>query len=213
MTTTEAVDWSECPGIEVDPNRQSGAPVFAGTRIPVDVVTNNIERGGTHDEIEKILDNFPVTREQVETVLNFLRPPAGPGAGQTVNVLFDVNTPRKLRGSLRKHEVRTAQEQGWDTLTNGELLRVAETAGFEVMVTADRNLADHQQNLTTRRIALVVLSTNRWSVVRQHAEAIASAIDAATAGSFKVIEMPRGLKPPNGLETAGQGPEESGPID
>ena len=73
MATTEAIDWSECPGIEVDPNRQSGAPVFAGTRIPVDVVTNNIERGGTDDEIEEILENFPVTREQVETVLNFLR--------------------------------------------------------------------------------------------------------------------------------------------
>jgi len=68
---------------------------------------------------------------------------------RTVNVLFDVNTPRKLRGSLRKHEVRTAQEQGWDTLTNGELLRAAEAAGFEVMVTADQNLA-YQQNLTTR---------------------------------------------------------------
>jgi len=105
-----------------------------------------------------------------------------------VNVLFDVNTPRKLRGLLRKHEVRTAQEQGWGTLTNGELLR-------------------------RRRIALVVLSTNRWSVVRQHAEAIASAIDAATAGSFRVIEMPRRPKPQSGLEIAAEGPEESGPID
>jgi len=73
MATTEAIDWSECPGIEIDPNRQSGAPVFAGTRIPVDVVTNNIERGGRHNEIEEIIENFPVTREQVATVLNFLR--------------------------------------------------------------------------------------------------------------------------------------------
>lgn len=73
MATIEAIDWSECPGVEIDPNRQSGAPVFAGTRIPVNVVTNNIERGGTADEIEEILDNFPVTREQVEIVLDFLR--------------------------------------------------------------------------------------------------------------------------------------------
>jgi hypothetical protein len=127
-----------------------------------------------------------------------------------VNVLFDVNTPRKLRGSLPKHEVRTAQEQGWNTLTNGELLRAAEVAGFEVMVTADRNLA-YQQNLTARRIALVVLSTNRWSVVREYAETIASAIDAATAGSFEVVEMPRRAKPRSGFEIAREGPEkESG---
>ncbi|MBV9301920.1 MAG: DUF433 domain-containing protein [Acidobacteriaceae bacterium] len=68
-----AIDWSKCPGIEIDPNRQSGAPVFAGTRIPVNVVTNNIHSGGTAEEIEEVLDNFDVTREQVMAVLGFLR--------------------------------------------------------------------------------------------------------------------------------------------
>lgn len=73
MIITEGIDWSECPGVEIDPNRQSGAPVFAGTRIPVNVVTNNIEDEGTPEEIEEILENFPVSREQVQTVLNFVR--------------------------------------------------------------------------------------------------------------------------------------------
>ena len=41
MTNTE-IDWSKVPGVEIDPERQSGAPVFAGTRVPVNVVTNNI---------------------------------------------------------------------------------------------------------------------------------------------------------------------------
>lgn len=67
------IDWSKCPGVEVDPKRQSGAPVFAGTRVPVDVVTNNIQRGGTPEEVEEILENFDVTREQINTVLAFLR--------------------------------------------------------------------------------------------------------------------------------------------
>jgi uncharacterized protein (DUF433 family) len=73
MVIAEGIDWSECPGVEIDPNRQSGAPVFAGTRIPVNVVTNNIEGEGTSEEIEEIVENFPVTREQIQTVLNFLR--------------------------------------------------------------------------------------------------------------------------------------------
>jgi uncharacterized protein (DUF433 family) len=68
----QQLEWSECPGVEIDRNRQSGAPVFAGTRIPVNVITNNIHHGGTLEEIEEILDNFPVTREQVQTVLEFL---------------------------------------------------------------------------------------------------------------------------------------------
>lgn len=67
------INWSECPGIEIDPNRQSGAPVFAGTRIPVNVVTNNIHRGGTPDEIQEILENFDISREQIELVLRFIR--------------------------------------------------------------------------------------------------------------------------------------------
>ena len=70
-----SLDWSECAGVEIDPNRQSGEPVFAGTRIPVNVVTNNIRHGGTPQEIEEILDNFPVTRQQVQTVLDFVKRP------------------------------------------------------------------------------------------------------------------------------------------
>jgi uncharacterized protein (DUF433 family) len=69
---TSNIDWSKVAGIEIDPERQSGVPVFAGTRIPVNVVTNNIHHGGTQAEIEEILENFDVTREQVELVLEQL---------------------------------------------------------------------------------------------------------------------------------------------
>lgn len=70
--TKPYIDWSGCPGIEIDPNRQSGSPVFAGTRVPVSVVLNNLHHGGTPDEIDEIVDNFPVTREQVWVVLGYL---------------------------------------------------------------------------------------------------------------------------------------------
>lgn len=67
------IDWSKVPGVEIDPDKQSGAPVFAGTRVPVNVVTNNIHDGGTKSEIDEILDNFNVTREQIDLVLRQLR--------------------------------------------------------------------------------------------------------------------------------------------
>ncbi|MGD1092470.1 MAG: hypothetical protein ABSB35_10825 [Bryobacteraceae bacterium] len=67
---------------------------------------------------------------------------------------------------LSEHTVRTAHQQGWDTRTNGELLSVAEEAGFEVLLTTDNNLA-YQQNLTDRRIAIVVLSRNKWRTVQR----------------------------------------------
>ena len=52
-------------------------------------------------------------------------------------ILFDQGTPVAIRHSLPEHVVRTAAEQGWSTLLNGELLRAAEEAGFEVFLTTD----------------------------------------------------------------------------
>jgi len=70
---TDQINWATVPGVEIDPERQSGAPVFAGTRVPVSVVVNNIHDGGTNAEITEILENFDVTREQVNVVLMTLR--------------------------------------------------------------------------------------------------------------------------------------------
>jgi hypothetical protein len=56
---------------------------------------------------------------------------------------------------------------GWSELENGELLRAAEVAGFAVMVTGDKNLSS-QQNLRGMALALVVLSTNNWNVLKKN---------------------------------------------
>jgi hypothetical protein len=71
-------------------------------------------------------------------------------------VLFDQGAPVPLRPFLTGHTVETASQRGWDKLKNGELLEAAEEAGFEVLVTPDKNIR-YQQNLGFRRIALVVL--------------------------------------------------------
>ena len=75
-----------------------------------------------------------------------------------MRILLDQGTPVPLRNVLVGHEVSTAYELGWSTLSNGELLSVAETR-FELLVTTDRNLR-YQQNLAGRRLSFLVPSDN-----------------------------------------------------
>jgi hypothetical protein len=72
---------------------------------------------------------------------------------------------------------------------NGELLVLAEAAGFEVLVTTDQNLG-YQQNLENHRIAIVVLGKGQWSLIKPHIARIAAAVNAATPGSFALVEIP-----------------------
>jgi hypothetical protein len=104
-------------------------------------------------------------------------------------ILFDHVTPRGIAGYLPGHTVTKAKDRGWDKLTNGNLLAEAERAGFDVLLTADKNMR-YQQNLTGRRIALVVLSTPQWPVVRLHLDKIAAAVNACTPGSFAEVDIP-----------------------
>ncbi len=57
-----------------------------------------------------------------------------------MRVLFDHSTPAPLRFRLKSHEVTEARELGWERLANGVLLDAAESKGFEVLVTADKNM-------------------------------------------------------------------------
>jgi predicted nuclease of predicted toxin-antitoxin system len=113
-----------------------------------------------------------------------------------LRIVFDKNVPVGVRRFLPKHEVRTVVEMQWHPqLENGELLDAAEAAGFDVMVTSDQNIR-YQQNLTGRKLALVVLGSNIWPVVRDHGVAIATKVDGATLGSYDFIEMPLAPKRP-----------------
>jgi uncharacterized protein (DUF433 family) len=62
------LDWSLCPAVESIPGKVSGAWVFKGTRTPVAIIFENLEDGMTIDEV---IDQFPVTREQIKAVLEF----------------------------------------------------------------------------------------------------------------------------------------------
>ena len=104
-------------------------------------------------------------------------------------ILFDHSTPAPLAPYLTGHTVTKAKDRGWDKLTNGDLLAEAERAGFDLLVTADNNMR-YQQNLTNRKIALVVLSTPQWPRVQLHVDKIKAALDAAQPGSYTEIEIP-----------------------
>jgi hypothetical protein len=104
-------------------------------------------------------------------------------------VLFDQGTPIGIRRYLDHHIVKTALEQGWSTLENGDLLREAEKAGFDVLLTTDKNIG-YQQNLSRRKIAIVSLGRNRWSLIRPSLDRIVKAVDEAKAGTYIVVDIP-----------------------
>ena len=104
-------------------------------------------------------------------------------------VLFDHSVPAPLSSYLIGHTVTEARTRGWDTLSNGDLLAEAERAGFDVFLTADKNI-QYQQNLGCRRLAVVVLSTPQWPLVRLHTAKVVAAINAATPGSYSEVDIP-----------------------
>jgi hypothetical protein len=89
-----------------------------------------------------------------------------------------------LSSYLIGHTVVEARTRGWDTLSNGELLAEAERAGFDVLLTADKNIR-YQQNLSGRTVAIVVLSTPQWPLARLHTAKVVAAVNAATPGSYR----------------------------
>src|SRR4051812_44554411 len=68
VITSAALDWSQCPAVESDPGKLSGAWVFKGTRMPVSAVFENLEDGLTINELVELYDGL--TREQIQAVLD-----------------------------------------------------------------------------------------------------------------------------------------------
>ena len=101
-------------------------------------------------------------------------------------ILFDQGTPRGIAPSLSEHIVKEARAMGWDKLTNGELLKAAEQAGFDVLLTTDKNL-QYQQNLKERKIAIVVLGKSRWKLIRPVVTNIVAAVNAAQGSAVMPV--------------------------
>jgi hypothetical protein len=89
---------------------------------------------------------------------------------------------------LLGHTCSTAAKRGWGGFSNGDLLRLAEPE-FDLFITADQNLS-YQQNLKGRRIAILLLSTNKLRPILAAEPAIITAITAMQPGDFRQVDIP-----------------------
>lgn len=105
-----------------------------------------------------------------------------------MKILFDHGTPAPLRRDLHGHTVDTAAENGWDSLLNGDLLDRAEQEGYEVLITTDQSIR-HQQNLSGRRLAIIVLLRTAWPYVRLRIEDIRAAVVEARPGEVREVSI------------------------
>jgi hypothetical protein len=106
-----------------------------------------------------------------------------------MKILFDNGAPNPIAQSLAGHLVTFARQVGWHELENGELIQKAEDAGFEILISTDKNIR-YQQNLSKRQIALVVLGNSQWPMVRQHLDRIVAAVNACGPGTYTEVEIP-----------------------
>ena len=99
-----------------------------------------------------------------------------------MKVLFDHGTPAPPRRALTGHAVSTAYEMGWAKFDNGDLLKAAESQ-FDILITTDQSLR-YQQNLTARRLAILILPTTSWPKIQAHLDQVRSAVNALRPGEF-----------------------------
>jgi hypothetical protein len=104
-----------------------------------------------------------------------------------MRILFDQGTPVPLRRELAGHTVATAYEMGWATLENGDLLKTGE-ASFDAFITTDQNLR-YQQNLSARRLAILVLPTTSWPMIQLHLPKVIAAVNTLRPGDFVELDF------------------------
>jgi len=106
-----------------------------------------------------------------------------------MRILFDNGAPKPLIPFLKKHTVTTARVAGWAAIPDGDLLRLAEKNGYEVLLTTDKRMIS-QQNWHGRKIAVVVLGNSKWEIAQRYVRKIAAAVDASEPGGYIEVEIP-----------------------
>jgi len=103
-----------------------------------------------------------------------------------MRILLDQGTPGPLKRFFARDVVETAYERSWSMYTNGELLKAAEAAAFDVLITTDQHLAE-QQDLSGRHLAILVLPTTRWLDIESHAADVVEAMNSMQAGEYRKL--------------------------
>ncbi|MEZ5615223.1 MAG: hypothetical protein R3E35_08415 [Rhodocyclaceae bacterium] len=106
-----------------------------------------------------------------------------------MRILIDGCLPKQLKVWLAgTHEAVTVQEAGWANVKNGKLLRLANDAGFDVFITADKNMY-YQQNFAGLRISAVVIPSNRKLLVQRSVPALLQSLARAQPGEKVVMDL------------------------
>jgi len=105
-----------------------------------------------------------------------------------MRILLDECVPLPIRSVFVGHECIAVKEQGWDGIKNGQLLRLAE-GEFDLFITADQNIR-YQQNLASRRIPIIEVSTNKLRRLLAAASLLQDAVGKVKSGDFCSLEIP-----------------------
>lgn len=103
-------------------------------------------------------------------------------------ILLDHSAPRPLLTYLTGHTVHTAEQLAWDRLPDGDMMTLAEEAGYELLITCDKRLR-HQQNLSGRNLSVLVLMYNNWRLIRARADAINASINEIKPGELLEVTI------------------------
>ena len=103
-------------------------------------------------------------------------------------ILLDHSAPRPLRAYLPGHTVHTSEQLGWDRLPDGTMMTLAEEAGYELLITCDQRIR-YQQNLSGRKLPILVLMLNNWRLIRARSDAINTAINEIEPGELREITI------------------------
>jgi hypothetical protein len=106
-------------------------------------------------------------------------------------ILFDQGVPAPLKQFLEGNLVDTCFERGWSDLTNGDLITKADLE-YDVFLTTDKNLR-YQQNLSERKVAILVLPTTRWPMLKPYGIQIAEAVTELEFGKYREWDFPESV--------------------
>ena len=107
-----------------------------------------------------------------------------------MKVILDEGVPEGLSAYLAGHDVHSVRSLGWKGTKNGRLIALVESVQTDAFITADKSI-ERQQNFRGRPFATLVLSTNSWPLIQEHAAQITSALDDAEPGTVKHVECGR----------------------
>jgi hypothetical protein len=97
-------------------------------------------------------------------------------------LLLDENLPHGLRELLTEYDVFTVAFKGWAGMKNGDLLDAAEREGFDVLLTSGQGYP-HEQNMEGRKLAVLLLPTPDWNVLKNQAHLVSAAIESCSPGT------------------------------